>query len=167
MPKAEAGRATEAAVYGSLNSWGAGLALGPPPAKPLPLEETLAYGVELARKDPFVAEVWPVVLAKNRDQVDLERLESLVRRLGQKRALGLLLSITGTLMKDPTLAAFARRFRDARVRELQDFFTAPKGKRMQAVAKMNTPPLAKQWRFIMNASLETFRSHFDKFMDLR
>jgi DNA-binding transcriptional ArsR family regulator len=160
-------RATDDAVYGSLKSWGAGLVRGTPPAKPLSLEETLARGVELARRDPFVAQVWPVVLARNRDQVDLDRLEFLVRRSGQKRALGLLLSITGTLMEDPTVSDFARRFRDGRVRKPEVFFTIPVGKRFMALAKQNTPLLAKKWSFILNTSMETLRSHFDKFVERR
>jgi len=154
---------TDDAVYGSLKSWGAGLAKDTAPAKPLALEETLAYGVGLARRDPDVAQAWPVVLAKNRDRVDLDRLETLVRRLAQKRALGFLLSLTGTLLGDPTLATFARRFRDSRVREARDFFTPAKEKRMIALTEANTPDLARAWHFRMNTSLEGFRSHFDKF----
>jgi hypothetical protein len=157
-------RPTEEVIYGSLKSWGAGLAKDTPPAKPLTLEETLAYGVDLARRDPDVAQAWPVVLAKNRTRVDLDRLETLVRRLGQKRALGLLLSLTGLLLADPTLTAFAARFRDSRVRETRDFFSLPRGKRAQSLAEANTPELARKWRFRMNTSVESLRSHFDKFV---
>jgi hypothetical protein len=150
-------------LYGSLKSWGAGLAKGRAAGESLGLEETLAYGVDLARRDPDVAQVWPVVLAKHRDRVDLDRLEVLARRLSQKRALGFLLSLTGTLLGDPTLAIFARRFRDSRVREAQDFFTLAKAKRTSALTEANTPALARAWHFRMNTSLEAFRSHFDKF----
>ena len=161
--EADAAQSTDNTVYGSLKAWGAGLAKDTVQAKPLALEETLAYGVALARKDPDVAQTWPVVLAKNRARVDLDRLETLVRRMGQKRALGFLLSLTGLLLKDPTLPAFARRFRDSRVRSAQDFFTLARGKRMQTLAEANSPEVAKEWLFRMNTSLESFRSHFRKF----
>lgn len=153
----------ESALYGSLRAWGAGLAREATASQPLPLEETLAYGVELARRDPDVAQVWPVVLAKHRGRIDLGRLEILVRRLGQKRALGFLLTLTGLLLTDPTLPAFARRLLDSRVRGTQDFFTIPRGSRMRALARENSPRLAKLWHFRMNTSLESFRHHFEKF----
>jgi hypothetical protein len=156
-------RPADDAVYGSLKSWGAGLAKGAPSSGSLPLEETLAYGVDLARRDPDVAETWPVVLAKNRARLDLGRLESLARRLGQKRALGFLLSLTGQFLGDPSLAAYARRLRDARVRASQDFFTGSAGKRTRALTEANTPRLARAWHFRMNTSLDSLRHHFDKF----
>ncbi len=152
------------AVYGSLKSWGAGLARDTAAAKPLGLDETLAYGVALARRDPDIAQIWPVVLAKNRAQVDLDRLGTLVRRLGQKRALGFLLTLTGLLLKDPSLAAAARRCRDSRVRRTQAFFSNPNAKRTRALAEGTTPKVARDWHFSMNTSLESFQSHFGKFV---
>ncbi len=157
-------RPTDEAVYGSLKSWGAGLARGVAPAKPLALEETLAYGVELARRDPDVAQAWPVVLARNRSRVRLDRLDTLGRRLGQKRALGFLLSLTGLLLRDPTLAAFAARFRDSRVRNAQDFFALSRGRRMRRLAEANAPELARSWHFRMNTRIQSFRNHFEKFV---
>jgi hypothetical protein len=158
------GEATPDAIYGNLKSWGAGLARNAGTFKTLDLEQTLAYGVALARRDPDVAQVWPVVLAKNRGRVDLDRLEQIVRRMGQKRALGFLLALTGRLLKDPALHAFARHLRDSRVRRTQDFFTLAKGKRMQGLTEANTPGIAKDWKFRMNTSLDSFQSHFNKFV---
>jgi hypothetical protein len=158
-----AARPTDDRVYGSLKHWGAGLAKGAPPASPLTLEETLAYGVELSRRDPDVMQAWPVVLARHRDRVDLGRLETLVRRLGQKRALGFLLSLTGLFHRDRSLGAYAARFRDSRVHGSDDFFASPRGRRMRSLAEANTPALARAWHFRMNTRLESLRSHFDKF----
>jgi len=155
---------TDQAVYANLKSWGAGLVRNVRATAPLSLEETLAYALELARRDPDIAQVWPVVLARNRGQVNLTRLELLGRRLGQKRALGFLLSLTGTLLGDPTLLEFANRFQDSRVRKAQDFFTIARGKRAQRLSEENTPELAKGWFFRMNTTLEGFQSHFDKFV---
>jgi hypothetical protein len=155
---------TDEAVYSSLKSWGAGLARNVQATAALSLEETLASALELARRDPDVAQVWPVVLARNRAQIHLDRLELLGRRLGQKRALGFLLSLTGTLLKDSTLLEFANRFHDSRVRKAQDFFTVSRGRRSQSLSGANTPELARGWFFRMNTTLEGFRSHFDKFV---
>jgi len=163
--RSEANQPSWEAVYASLKSWGAGLAKGRAARNPLKLEETLAYGVLLARRDPDVAEIWPVVLAKHRTDVNRERLEILGRRLGQKRALGFLLTLTGILLKDSTLPAFAGRLRDSRVRRTQDFFTLPRGKRMGVLTRTNTPDLARDWFFQMNTSLASFQHHFDKFME--
>lgn len=154
---------TDNAVYWNLKSKGAGLARSVPAADPLPLEDALAYGVGLARRDPHVAQVWPVVLARNRSTLDLDRLEKVCRRLGEKRALGFLLSLTGTLLQDATLLRFARRLRDSRVQKVQDFFKGARGRRMQQLAEANTPPLARRWFFRMNTSFDSFQSHFDKF----
>ncbi|MBI3855623.1 MAG: helix-turn-helix domain-containing protein [Planctomycetes bacterium] len=155
---------TDDDIYANLKSWGAGLAKQVQPAQPLPLEETLAYGVELARRDPDIAQVWPVVLARNRARAHLDRLVILGRRLGQKRALGFLLSLTATLLDDATLLDFAKGLHDSRVRRGQDFFRVTRGKRAQSLAEANTPELARNWFFRMNTGLSSFRSHFDKFV---
>lgn len=152
------------ALYSSLKHWGAGLARPVRSVRPFPLEETLASGVDLARWDPDVAQAWPVVLAKNRARVDLDRLELLGRRLGQKGALGLLLALTGTLLRDSALQKFAERLRDSRVRRTRDFFRLARGRRARRLAEANTPRLAKSWFFRLNTSLESFQRHFDKFV---
>jgi hypothetical protein len=155
---------TDEAIYWNLKVRGAGLAREAESTHHLTLEETLAYGLELARRDPDVAQVWPVVLAKNRDQLDLGRLELLGGRLGQKRALGFLLSLTGTLLNDSKLLDYAWKLRDSRVRRMQDFFKLARGERAQVLAEANTPDLARSWFFRMNTSIASFQSHFDKFV---
>ena len=112
----------ENSLYGNLKRWGAPLHRTGAPGKPLSLEETLAYGLLLARRDPDVAQVWPVVVAKHRAELDLNELEFLARRLGQKRVLGFLLSLTGVLLKDAALKSWAKRLRDQRVSRTEDFF---------------------------------------------
>jgi hypothetical protein len=160
----DTGQVTDDAVYSNLKSWGAGLARNAQSTHQLTIEETLAYGVELARRDPDVAQVWPVVVAKNREHLDLGRLCLLARRLGQKRALGFLLSLTGTLLNDSILLDAALKLRDSRVRRMQDFFRATKGRRARALSEANTPDLARSWFFRMNTSIASFQSHLDMFI---
>jgi len=154
----------EETVFGNLKHWGAPLVRRATMAEELSLEETLAYSLELARRHPEVARVWPVVLAKHRREVDLPELESLAYRLGQKKALGFFLSLCGSLMGEPELMARARQLRDARFRKVEDFFLLELGDRARVLAEQNTPKLAKEWFFRMNMPMESFRTFFEKFM---
>ena len=153
-------------IIRNLRHWGAGLVGKGSPKRPLDLEETLARGIELARREATVLQVLPVVLALHRDRVDLRLLELQARRLGQKRALGFLLSVTGLFLGDASLKAYARRLRDTRVRKPQNFFTRFHSKRLTAITRERTPKLALEWKFWMNTSIESLRSHYDKFIGL-
>ncbi|HZL73692.1 MAG TPA: helix-turn-helix domain-containing protein [Planctomycetota bacterium] len=157
------GEPDEDAVYWNLRRWGAPLARTGKAAQTLSLEETLAHGLGVARRRPEVARVWPVVMAKNRNVVDLRELELLGRRLGQKRALGFLLSLTGGLLRDRSLADLAERLRDARTRKKVDFFLLPRGPRAQALRDRKTPAVAGRWLFRMNMPVRSFRSLLRKF----
>lgn len=161
------GVSEDAVTYWNLKRWGAPLVRGAAAARPMSLESTLAAALPLARRDPDVAQVWPLVFAKNRVRVDMGLLEAEARHRGQKRVLGFLLSLTGVLMRAPALAAFARRLRDPRVRQRQDFFLLDRGPRARRLAEENTPRVAKDWLYRMNVTLESLQGHFDKFEDLK
>lgn len=154
----------EETLFWNLKRWGAPLARPGRPGGKLTLEETLAYGLGLARHHPDVARTWPLVLAMNRPALDLEVLVRLARRLGQKRTLGFLLSLTGTLLGEAKLAGTARLLRDARFRRTQDFFVVARGRRARELAERRTPPMAREWRFRMNTPLESFQASFKKFV---
>lgn len=161
---APGGGDSEESLYWNLKRWGAPLVRMAFASAKMSLEATLAVSLALARRDPDVAQVWPVVLAKNRDRVDLDLLEARARHLGQKRVLGYLLSLTGLLLRDPALVAFSRRLRDPRVRRRQDFFLLDRGPRARRLAEENTPRVARDWLYRMNATLENLQAHFDKFL---
>lgn len=150
-------------VAANLKRWGAPLLRTGRHTERLSLEETLGYGLGLARRRPEVARVWPVVFARHRGAVEMGELEALAYRLGQKRALGFFLALCGALLADPALTARSRRLRDARFRRTEDFFVLERGRRARALAERNTPRLAKMWLFRMNMSLESFRTHLEKF----
>ena len=154
----------EDSLYGNLKRWGAPLHRTGAPGKPLSLEETLAYGLRLARRDPDVAQVWPIVVGKNRAGLNLDELEFLARRLGQKRVLGFLLDLTGVLLKDAALRSLAKRLRDQRVSRTEDFFLVQRGERARRLAGKNTPPLAREWSYRMNLTLESLQGHLNKFV---
>jgi hypothetical protein len=157
-------RSDENQLYASMKHWGAGLAREVDGSVPLPVEDTLVQSLPLCRRDPDLAQVWPVVLAKNYSTVDYDRLEVLARHAGQKQAMGFMLSLTGQLMKDSSLSKFAERFRDQRVRKPQDFFLLNRTERSRRSAEEKTPKVAREWFFRMNTPLEGFQSHFDKFV---
>ncbi len=161
------GTPDEARTIGSLVRWGAPLLNVRRPGRPLPLEETLAHALRAARRHPEVARAWPVVLAKNRDSVDLASLEKLARQVGEKRTLGFFLSLTRKLLGDPTLAPWERQLRDGRVRKDQPFFLLPRGRRARRLAEERTPEVARSWRFRMNMSYESFESTFRRFVPSR
>lgn len=149
-------------VFANMKRWGAPLVRDCETAKSLSLEETLARGLNLARQHPEVAKVWPVVLAKHRDRVDLMKLRQFAGQLGQKKALGFFLALCGNLMNDSTLAAFSARVRDRRFRKMEDFFLLNRGERARRLADQNTPKLARAWLFRINMSLESFRTCLQK-----
>lgn len=152
-------------VYGNLRRWGAPLMEAGTPAKELSLEETLARALSLARHRPEVARVWPVVLAKHRTEVDLDHLEALANRFGQKKALGFFLALSGRLLGDRRLSRTASRLRDDRYKKVEDFFRLDRGERARKLAGRNTPALAKRWLYRMNMPLESFESTFRKFVE--
>ncbi|MBI4565711.1 MAG: winged helix-turn-helix transcriptional regulator [Planctomycetes bacterium] len=159
------GNPDEEDVFWNLRRWGAPLVRTGAPSRTLSIEETLAHGLVLARRYPDVARVWPLVLARNRSKVDFGELEVLARRLGQRRTLGFLLSVTGTILRDRLLLRRAAALRDSRARRTVDFFLQRRGKRAQALADRNTPAEARRWRFRMNMPLESFRTHLRRFRE--
>lgn len=146
-----------------LAAWGAPRAGASATASPPPLEKVLARAARLAHRDASVARSLPVCLWRHRSRLDFERLWTEAQRTGEKQTLGFLLELAGTLGGDPDLRAAARRFRDRRVRREQDFFDAARSTLERRLARERTPRVAKKWHFLMNMSLETFASTFDKF----
>lgn len=72
------------------------------------LEPTLVKALVAARHEGVLFRVLPVVVEKNRRHLNVARLTQLARRYGVSRELGLLLEMTGKLLKDPQLVKQAR-----------------------------------------------------------
>jgi hypothetical protein len=146
-----------------LKAWGAPVAAGSLTVDPPPLEKVLARAAGLAHRDASVARSLPVCLWKNRSRLDLERLRVEAQRAGEKQAVGFFLEMAGTLGGAQVLTAGAQSFRDRRVRREQNFFPMAASSLEQQLARERTPKVARKWRFLMNMSLETFASTFEKF----
>jgi hypothetical protein len=159
--------APEAGLIASLKRWGAPLTDPVRAAGRLPLEETLARAIPLSRRRPDLLRVWPIVLADRAEEVDLPRLAELVGRLGEKRALGFLLALTGRLARDARFSRAAARLRDRRARAVESYFRLPEGKRAARLAEARTPSIARRWLFRLNMPMDTFEDQFRKYRETR
>ena len=130
-----------------------------------PVEEVLVDGLRLSHSDPSVARAMPVCLHKHLARIDPERLETLARKAGEKRALGFFLELTGTLTGDRRLVAWSRRLRDRRVRILSDFFNVPQTPEWRSLSERNTPPEARHFGFRINLDRPSFASLLRKSTD--
>jgi hypothetical protein len=157
------GKLTDDEVKLSLVKFGAPLGVHGQSDLNLSLEETLAYGLALARHDSTVARVLPVVLAKNKDVVDFHRLEFLARKLEVLPVLGMFLDLTASLTKNQKLHKLARSYDDRRRKHLEDFFVSKKMYPFEnELAARNTPRVARSWRFLMNMPMNSFEDLFRK-----
>jgi hypothetical protein len=138
----------------------------PPPAD---LEAALADGLVLAHRDATLARTLPLVFWRQRDRFDLDGLVAQASRRGERFALGLFLELAGRLGHEPTLVQAARRLRDRRRTAVRLFFSHAHGPIAMAMARRYTPQVARRWGYLMNMSVDSFRTLFNKFarLDLR
>jgi hypothetical protein len=142
----------------------AGAPLDSTPKSPGPaLEEVLAQALALSHRDATVARVLPLVLWRQRDRLNLERLASRASRRDERPALGYFLELAGRFGEDARLVQAARSLRDKRRTGTRPFFAGVQGRRASAVARRNTPKEALRWGYVMNMGLDSFRAMFDKF----
>lgn len=151
---------------GEVRSWlrAAGAPLGAPVTggRLPPLEEALAAGLSLAHRDATVARVLPLVLWRQRDRLDLDKLARAATRRNERPALGCFLELAGRLGGDARLVTAANRLRDRRRHRAQLFFTRAQGPMAAAAARRNTPAVARKWGYLMNMGLDSFASAFAK-----
>jgi hypothetical protein len=128
------------------------------------LEVTLAKALRLAHRDPAVAGTVPVVLWRNR-QLDVGELAGLAVLAGEGQTLGFFLELTDQLASEALFATVAERLRSETPHgRMQNFFSndGQFGAYERDLALMNTPEVAKRWRFLMNMSLDSFTGYFRK-----
>ena len=150
-------------VRGWLASVGAPLGAAEVTGSALTLEEGLAEALSLAHRDPTVARVLPLVLWRQREHVDFDRLQREVARRDEDQALGLFLELAGKISNERQLMEAATPLRDRRRRKPRVFFSGPHGPHALAATRRSTPPEARRWGFLMNMGMDSFRSTFAKF----
>jgi hypothetical protein len=153
-------------VMANLASLGAPIRVETSPSADFALEEAVAQGLRLTHSYPTLARAYPVLLARNRNRLNLERLRQLAVAVNEKHTLGFFLELTAMLGNDQELRTFAQALRDRRVRRVRDFFEGPQGKYARKLADLRTPEVARAWLFRMNMDLDNFRDFFSKFRDL-
>ena len=151
-----------AVVRGRARSLGAPLAVPPRPVSPDGREEALVEAVRLARRDATLARVLPVALARQWKTLHHERLKDVAVRSRAKHALGFFLALTAELSGDKALRQSAETFRDHRVTSLRLFFTLPSARASRDLAERRTPRLAREWGYLMDLDLASFKSAFAK-----
>jgi hypothetical protein len=106
--------------------------------------------------------VLPVALAAQWKTLDRARLKKAAVRAREKHALGFFLALTAKLQRDPSLGQWAEGFRDHRVTSLRPFFTLPSAHASRDLAERRTPQLAREWGYLMDLDLDSFKSAFEK-----
>jgi hypothetical protein len=150
-------------VRGWLAAAGAPLGSRRPRTPPPNLEEALAEALVLSHRDATVARVLPLVLWRQRDRLDLERLVGEASHRDERSTLGYFLELAGQLGGDPALVKAARRLHDRRRTKARPFFAGPLGPHAAAATRRNTPKEALRWGYVMNMGLDSFRAMFEKF----
>jgi len=134
-----------------------------PARKPPPLEEVLAAGLSSAHSDAALAGSLPIVLHRN-PTVNLDELCRLARFRGESQTLGFFLDLTDDLTGQRRFSAKAKTLRDRRVCRMRNVFSHDGrfGPFERELAEINSPEVARRWHFLMNMSLESFRSYLRK-----
>jgi hypothetical protein len=126
-------------------------------------ERVVVEGLRLAHTDASVARALPVMLWANRDKV---RLADLVRRARQAKegaTLGFFLELTAELAGSrPFTVASAGLRQDRPLSDTFFFEGAEKSLVGKELADLNTPAVARRWRFLMNMPLDSFETLFRK-----
>jgi hypothetical protein len=127
------------------------------------VEEAVGEALSLSHRDATVARVLPLVLWRQRDELDFDRLIREATRRDERHALGYFLELAGQLGGESRLVETARALRDRRRKKVRMFFAGPHGARALAATRRNTPKEALEWGYLMNMGLDSFRSIFEKF----
>jgi hypothetical protein len=127
------------------------------------LEDVLSEGLDLAHRDAAVARALPVVLWSQRERLDLNVLARQARERGLERTLGFFLELTADLSGYDAFRTASDPLRSFVPLVPTDFFEVH-GPLERAAAEANTPPLARQWGYLMNVGMDGFVSLFEKFV---
>jgi hypothetical protein len=126
-------------------------------------EQVVAEGLRLAHTDASVARALPVLLWKNRDRLRLAPLVRRARRMKEGVTLGFFLDLASELAGNRPFAAVTADLRDDLPRHDTFFFEgAEKSLVGRELATLNTPRVARRWRFLMNMPFDSFETLFRK-----
>lgn len=127
-------------------------------------ESMFARALVLAQENSTLARTLPIVLFKNLEKIDLEKLGVSAKKMGARQILGFFLDLTGELADNPVLQAKADSMRDKRFKKTRDFFKGKLGPYSSRLVDLNTPPIARKWHYRMNMNMDSFGSMFNKYV---
>jgi hypothetical protein len=159
---APTGSPNETAVVANLQRLGAPLTAAATSALAMPTEETLAQALVVSRHNATVLRVLPYVFAKLAERVNLDVVQKRAVALRQERSLAFVLDVAGQLSRNPMLRQRAAALADKRVRKHESYFRDRMSPYEWRLAMRNTPPTARKWHWVMNMSMDSFRSVYDK-----
>jgi hypothetical protein len=126
-------------------------------------EQVVVEGLRLAHTDASVARALPVMFWANREKLRLADLVRRARRAKEGATLGFFLDLTSELAGSRWFSAAHADLRPDRPRSETFFFEgAEKSLVGKELAAVNTPPVARRWRFLMNMPLDSFETLFRK-----
>lgn len=127
------------------------------------VDQALVGGVHLARRDGTLASVLPVVLYKQRDSIDVDRLFALAQEAGECRATGFFLDLTTHLSGDQRFSTWAKLFYDHRRTGVEYLFDSDDRNTLsRMIARRNTPKVARKWNLRGNLGLDAYVSMFKR-----
>ena len=130
--------------------------------RPAP-EQVVVEGLRLAHTDASVARALPVMLWANRDRLRLSELVRRARRAKEGGALGFFLDLTSKLARSRPFAVATQDLKHDRPPTDVFFFEdAEKSLVGKELATLNTPQVARRWRFLMNMPIDSFETLFRK-----
>ena len=130
----------------------------------LELEDTLALGVYFSQQEASLLRVLPLVVERNMERLDFDKLWHFALKYHVKRQVGFLLDLTGTLTKKRSYKDRAKEYWDNRYGRPTSYFKMKtKSPSQLKLEELNTPPLAKKWFFTMNMGMDSFKSFYEKF----
>ncbi|MEQ1665507.1 MAG: hypothetical protein ABL927_09050 [Bdellovibrionales bacterium] len=151
----------------------------------LPIEQVLALGIQLSKSNATVLRALSVLVIKQLQNIDIQRLLFYSRELGVVRETGFILDLTAELcteslsrsvlksqLKSPLilqsklqLKNWSKMFGDNRHSKTVPYFNNQKiGKYNASLLGVNNPKIAAQWNFLVNIDLDGFQKIFQQFI---
>lgn len=151
----------ERELRGILTSYGAPLMENPVTApQRVTLENVVVESLRASRKDALLLRVLPVVLLKNWQRLDFERLNELATRQGLRRELGVLLDLTRFAAGPVTAKQLAKQ--TAKLGSTQKrprkYFPEVRNQYERELAVLRNPALTRRWNVGVNMSNESVKS---------
>lgn len=149
-----------AEVTRTLAAHGAPLLADEAPSR-LAVEDAFVAALALSHEAPTLLRALPVFVVRNEATLDWTRVQAEARERGLEAELGLVLDVTRSLAPSVKLAGLAEALPHGPPTEPR-FFFAPRSRWDRELAEAQTPEVARRWGFVLNMTLDAFRTLLEK-----